>query len=90
MFDNKTSAADGDRSKRGASVPVKRRSRPSGPKLTVLSANGGSVECQLETSNKKTVTFRFNMDDMVPADVANKLVSSDLNINQFLDHNFEL
>lgn len=70
------SAVDGsDNSKRGASVPVKRRSRPSGPRLTVLSANGGSVECQLETSKQKTVTFRFNMDDMVPADVANNLVS---------------
>lgn len=53
---------------------VKRRSRPTGPKLTVLSANEGAVECQLETAKLKTVTFRFNMDDFNPEDITNKLV----------------
>ncbi|XP_054277028.1 serine/threonine-protein kinase WNK2 isoform X3 [Macrosteles quadrilineatus] len=62
--------------KRG--LTVKRRSRPTGPKLTVLSAQDGLIECQLETSKQKTVTFRFNLDDTVPADVANNLVSEKL------------
>lgn len=59
--------------KRG--LTVKRRSRPSGPKLTVLRAQDHLIECQLETSKQKTVTFQFNLDDTVPADVANNLAS---------------
>uniref|UniRef100_A0A1B6E2K2 non-specific serine/threonine protein kinase n=3 Tax=Clastoptera arizonana TaxID=38151 RepID=A0A1B6E2K2_9HEMI len=59
-------------------LPSKRRSKPSGPKLTVLSANASSVECQLETSKQKTVTFRFNMEDMIPSEIANNLVKEKL------------
>ncbi|XP_075229866.1 uncharacterized protein LOC142329299 isoform X7 [Lycorma delicatula] len=62
----------------GSTGSVKRRSRPSGPKLTVLSANEGAIECQLETSKQKTVTFRFNMDDFNPNDITNNLVSEKL------------
>lgn len=34
-----------------------------------------TVECQLDTSKQKTVTFKFDRDDMVPTDIANNLVS---------------
>lgn len=55
-----------------------KRKKP-GIKLTVLSvSNEGqsmSVECQLDTSKQKTVTFKFDRDDMVPVDIANNLVS---------------
>lgn len=34
-----------------------------------------TVECQLDTSKQKTVTFKFDRDDMVPIDIANNLVS---------------
>ena len=49
-------------------------------KLTVLSVIGiegqsVTVECQLDTSKQKTVTFKFDRDDMVPTDIANNLVS---------------
>ncbi|KAG8259861.1 negative regulation of pancreatic juice secretion [Homalodisca vitripennis] len=64
-----------DMTKKG--LTVKRRSRPSGPKLTVLSAREGQVECQLETNKMKTV-FQFNLGDTVPADVANNLVREKL------------
>lgn len=63
----------GSKGKKGA--PAKRRSRPSGPKLVVLSVENQEVECQLETSKQKTVTFKFNIGDMVAADIANNLVS---------------
>lgn len=61
-----------------ASKRVKRRSRASGPKLTVLSASDGNVECQLDTGKLKTVTFRFSMDDVNPEDIANNLVMEKL------------
>lgn len=56
-----------------------KRKKP-GIKLTVLSVSNVegqtvSVECQLDTSKQKTVTFKFDRDDMVPADIANNLVS---------------
>lgn len=34
-----------------------------------------TVECQLDTSKQKTVTFKFDRDDMVPTDIANNLVN---------------
>ncbi|CAH1395868.1 unnamed protein product [Nezara viridula] len=61
-----------------ASKRVKRRSRASGPKLTVLSASDGNVECQLDTGKLKTVTFRFSMDDVNPEDISNNLVMEKL------------
>lgn len=56
-----------------------KRKKP-GIKLTVLSVSdvegqSVTVECQLDTSKQKTVTFKFDRDDMVPMDIANNLVS---------------
>lgn len=56
-----------------------KRKKP-GIKLTVLSVSNNesqsmTVECQLDTSKQKTVTFKFDRDDMVPTDIANNLVS---------------
>lgn len=53
-----------------------------------------TVECQLDTSKQKTVTFKFDRDDMVPTDIANNLVrtyllASDLLcILSFVSHYF--
>lgn len=45
-------------------------------KLSVLSVvNSSIVECQLDSSKQKTVTFKFDIDDMNPTEIANKLVS---------------
>jgi WNK lysine deficient protein kinase len=48
-----------------------------GPRLTVLSLGngGGVVECQLESSKHRTVTFTFHTQDVVPQDIATNLVS---------------
>lgn len=56
-----------------------KRKKP-GIKLTVLSVSevegqSVTVECQLDTSKQKTVTFKFDREDMVPTDIANNLVS---------------
>jgi hypothetical protein len=68
-------------------LPEKRPKRPGtkrrktvgerGPRLTVLSLGngGGVVECQLESSKHKTVTFTFRIQDVVPQDIATNLVS---------------
>ncbi|XP_046986823.1 uncharacterized protein LOC124556848 isoform X1 [Schistocerca americana] len=61
--------------------PVKRRTRAErGPKLTVLSVeNGGSLlECLLESSKHRTVTFKWNKDAMAPNEIANRLVEQNL------------
>ncbi|KOC60991.1 Serine/threonine-protein kinase WNK3 [Habropoda laboriosa] len=59
-----------------------KRKKP-GIKLTVLSVSSNegqsmTVECQLDTSKQKTVTFKFDRDDMVPTDIANNLVAENL------------
>ncbi|OAD59198.1 Serine/threonine-protein kinase WNK3 [Eufriesea mexicana] len=59
-----------------------KRKKP-GIKLTVLSVSSSegqsmTVECQLDTSKQKTVTFKFDRDDMVPTDIANNLVAENL------------
>ncbi|XP_033190942.2 wnk kinase isoform X4 [Bombus vancouverensis nearcticus] len=59
-----------------------KRKKP-GIKLTVLSVSSNEgqsmiVECQLDTSKQKTVTFKFDRDDMVPTDIANNLVAENL------------
>ncbi|XP_033213341.1 uncharacterized protein LOC117170590 isoform X3 [Belonocnema kinseyi] len=59
-----------------------KRKKP-GIKLTVLSVSevegqSVTVECQLDTSKQKTVTFKFDRDDMVPTDIANNLVAENL------------
>lgn len=56
-------------------APTKRRSRASGPKLTVLKYTDGNVECQVEAGKSKTVTFTFIIDDVDPTEVASKMVS---------------
>ncbi|XP_064483569.1 serine/threonine-protein kinase WNK4-like isoform X4 [Ornithodoros turicata] len=49
------------------------------PRLQVLSVEGGTVvECQLESSKGKTVTFKFDINDMFPRDIANNLVVTNL------------
>lgn len=54
---------------------AKRRSKPSVPKLSVLSVmEDGQVECQLEITRLKTVTFGFNHNEMSAEEVADKLV----------------
>ena len=62
-------------SKSRKSSMIKRKSRPFGPKLSVLSLTGSTIECQLETSKHQTVTFTFETGDAVPADIANNLVN---------------
>ncbi|XP_034255000.1 serine/threonine-protein kinase WNK2-like isoform X6 [Thrips palmi] len=39
---------------------------------------GPTVECQLETTRNKTVTFKFDCADYVPGDIANNLVAENL------------
>lgn len=57
-------------------VAIRKKSRTSGPSLNLLSVYDNRLaECQLESNKHKTVTFRFNIDDVIPYDVANKLVS---------------
>ncbi|KAF6201581.1 hypothetical protein GE061_003973 [Apolygus lucorum] len=75
LDDGSTNATDGDGMKK---PPSKRRSRASGPKLTVLNHVDGNVECQLETGKQKTITFTFILDDVTPSDVASKMVQEDL------------
>ena len=56
--------------------PTKRKSKPSVPKLSVLSVSvDGQIECQLEITREKIVTFGFNHHEMTAAEVADKLVS---------------
>lgn len=44
------------------------------PKLSVTSIDNGTViNCQME-HKKKTVTFKFDIRDVNPVDIANKLV----------------
>ncbi|XP_049275706.1 serine/threonine-protein kinase WNK1 isoform X4 [Rhipicephalus sanguineus] len=56
------------------------------PRLLVLSVESGSVvECQLESSKGKTVTFKFDIHDMFPRDIANNLVVTNLLAEQHAD-----
>ncbi|XP_050430207.1 serine/threonine-protein kinase WNK3-like isoform X2 [Adelges cooleyi] len=58
---------------------TRKKSRTSGPSLNLLAVyDNRQAECQLESNKHKTVTFRFNIDDVVPYDVANKLVTENL------------
>ncbi|XP_025419255.1 serine/threonine-protein kinase WNK1-like isoform X3 [Sipha flava] len=60
-------------------VASRKKSRTSGPSLNLLAVyENRQAECQLENNKHKTVTFRFNIDDVIPYDVAYKLVSEDL------------
>ncbi|KAK6639894.1 hypothetical protein RUM43_008169 [Polyplax serrata] len=77
-------------SKSRKSSMIKRKSRPVGPKLSVLSLTGSTIECQLETSKHQTVTFTFETGDAVPADIANNLVQENLLSEQHSDVLIEL
>ncbi|XP_076369833.1 uncharacterized protein LOC143256458 isoform X2 [Tachypleus tridentatus] len=56
----------------------RRKTQDRGPRLTVLSVDEGSVvECLLE-SVKKTVTFKFDIGDVVPEEISNNLVMTQL------------
>merc|ERR1719435_146312 len=40
--------------------------------------SGVKVECQMETSKQKTVTFEFSTTDIVPEEMANTFIREDL------------
>ena len=40
--------------------------------------NGVKIECQMETSKKKTITFEFRTTDLRPEEMANTFISEDL------------
>ncbi|XP_015119573.1 uncharacterized protein LOC107042871 isoform X2 [Diachasma alloeum] len=83
-FDNQPESSD------NVAAPERSRVKRSGTKrkkpgikLTVLSVSNSegqsmTVECQLDTSKQKTVTFKFDRDDMVPLDIANNLIAENL------------
>lgn len=56
----------------------RRKTGDKGPKLSVLNVTGTVVECQLDTGKQKTVTFKFDCEDLVPTDVAKNLVAEKL------------
>ncbi|XP_067125426.1 serine/threonine-protein kinase WNK3-like isoform X4 [Centruroides vittatus] len=57
----------------------RRRTQDRMLRLTVLNVKDGTiVECELESTRGKTVTFKFDITDIVPADVANNLVVTNL------------
>lgn len=67
----------GDKKRSGKKRRGDRSSGPSSsssPKLTVLALNGSTIECQLE-SKSKTVTFKFDVTDINPEEIASNLVS---------------
>uniref|UniRef100_A0A8D8W709 Serine/threonine-protein kinase WNK CCTL2 domain-containing protein n=1 Tax=Cacopsylla melanoneura TaxID=428564 RepID=A0A8D8W709_9HEMI len=66
-----------DSSSAHRTTKTKRRSRPSGPRLSVISVSGGKVECKLETG-KKDLTFVFGVEDMRPDDIANRFTTDNL------------
>ena len=43
-----------------------------------INKTGVKVECQMETSNQKTVTFEFNTTDIVPEDMVSTFIREDL------------
>ncbi|KAJ9584589.1 hypothetical protein L9F63_021059, partial [Diploptera punctata] len=61
-------------------IACRRRNSGNCSRLTVLSLGngGGVVECQLESSKHKTVTFTFHTQDVVPQDIATNLVAENL------------
>ncbi|GFT09140.1 hypothetical protein NPIL_454061 [Nephila pilipes] len=56
----------------------RRRTQDRTPKLTVISVEDTMVECQLESTKGKTVTFKFDYTDTSPEEIANKLVITNL------------
>lgn len=78
--ENSEHPADGSGNKQHAERKKIRRKKTLDrfPKLTVLSVTDTMVECQLETIKQKTITFKFDITDNDPQDVANKLVMTNL------------
>ncbi|CAN8001673.1 unnamed protein product, partial [Ixodes hexagonus] len=83
LTDSSASAREKARKK----VSKRRRGQPDRwPRLLVLSVEAGTVvECQLESSKGKTVTFKFDIHDMFPRDIANNLVVTNLLAEQHAD-----
>ncbi|KAM7294776.1 hypothetical protein ISCGN_024281 [Ixodes scapularis] len=83
LTDSSASAREKARKK----VSRRRRGQPDRwPRLLVLSVEAGTVvECQLESSKGKTVTFKFDIHDMFPRDIANNLVVTNLLAEQHAD-----
>lgn len=73
-----TDPAETERRAEKKKLVRRRKTGDKGPKLTLLSVNGTVVECQLETGKQKTVTFKFDCEDLVPSDVAKNLVAENL------------
>ena len=45
------------------------------PLLSVISLDDNEVECQLKTAKQTTVTFKFNVNEDEPSEIAQNLVS---------------
>ncbi|XP_026681137.1 actin cytoskeleton-regulatory complex protein PAN1 [Diaphorina citri] len=73
--DNNLDSTASESSSAHRTTKFKRRSRPSGPRLSVISVNQGKVECKLETG-KRDLTFIFGLEDMRPDDIAYRFVSN--------------
>ncbi|XP_035219176.1 uncharacterized protein LOC118192343 isoform X4 [Stegodyphus dumicola] len=56
----------------------RRRTQDRSPKLTVIGVEDTMVECQLESTKGKTVTFKFDYTDTSPEEIANKLIITNL------------
>lgn len=79
------SAAAAASEKRRRMISRRRRTVERGPRLSVLSVQGSVVEYQLEAMKQKTVTFKFDQSDTVPADVASHLIRHGLLAEQHAD-----
>ena len=75
MSDLGGEGSEGERRAEKKKLVKRRKTGDRGPKLSVLNVNGTNVECQLETGKQKTVTFKFDCEDLVPAEIAKNLVS---------------
>lgn len=42
--------------------------------MSIIGVEGNIIVCQLESTNEKTVIFKFDHNDMSPEKIANRLV----------------
>lgn len=75
MVNSETTLEETKHSKVDKKKIKRRRTIDRSPKLTVISVEETMVECQLESTKGKTVTFKFDYTDTSPEEIANKLVS---------------
>ncbi|KAG8191382.1 hypothetical protein JTE90_006126 [Oedothorax gibbosus] len=68
----------GEEVRRKGGKGKRRRTQDRSPRLTVISVEETMVECQLESTKGKTVTFKFDYTDTSPEEIANKLVITNL------------